>query len=79
MHDLTGKKCLVTGASRGIGRECAKALSSSGAHVTLLARNEVALSETVKEIRAKGDSADYIVCDLTDYKHYINNFFNIGL
>jgi len=71
MYDLTGKKCLVTGASRGIGRECAKALSTNGAHVTLLARNEVALVETVKEIRSNGAKADYIACDLTNYEQVI--------
>lgn len=44
--DLTGKKVLVTGASSGIGRECAILLSKLGAELVLVARNEEKLKET---------------------------------
>ena len=37
--DLTGKICVVTGASAGLGRESARALATTGAHVILAARN----------------------------------------
>ncbi|MDG4666110.1 SDR family NAD(P)-dependent oxidoreductase [Mycobacterium sp. 236(2023)] len=50
--DLSGKTCVITGASSGLGRESAKALASTGAHVILAARNAEALAETEAWIRA---------------------------
>jgi 3-oxoacyl-[acyl-carrier protein] reductase len=46
--DLKGRKALVTGASRGIGREIAVAFARCGADVACVATNEALLSETVK-------------------------------
>ncbi|RDH78251.1 SDR family NAD(P)-dependent oxidoreductase [Mycolicibacterium moriokaense] len=43
--DLTGKTCVITGASAGLGRESAKALATTGAHVVLAARNADALAD----------------------------------
>src|ERR1700754_1724368 len=42
--DLTGKTCVITGASAGLGRESARALAITGAHVVLAARDNKALS-----------------------------------
>ncbi|HEV7852447.1 MAG TPA: SDR family NAD(P)-dependent oxidoreductase, partial [Mycobacterium sp.] len=50
--DLTGKTCVITGASAGLGRESARALAATGAHVVLAARNRGALAETEEWIRA---------------------------
>ena len=54
MFQLEGKTALVTGASRGIGREIAKTLASRGANVVLAARTESALEEVATQIRASG-------------------------
>ena len=51
--DLTGKICVVTGASAGLGRESARALAKTGAHVILAARNRQALADTEAWIRAE--------------------------
>ncbi|MGZ5390578.1 MAG: SDR family NAD(P)-dependent oxidoreductase, partial [Mycobacterium sp.] len=51
--DLTGKICVVTGASAGLGREAARALAKTGAHVVLAARNRTALADTEAWIRAE--------------------------
>ncbi len=54
--DLSGKTCVITGASSGLGRESARALASTGAHVILAARNPDALCET--EAWVRGEVAD---------------------
>jgi len=51
---LSGRIALVTGASRGIGRACAKALAAAGAQVIATARTQGALEELDDEIRAAG-------------------------
>ena len=48
--DLTGRTALVTGASRGIGKEIAIALGAAGANVACIATNEALLQEVVGQI-----------------------------
>jgi NAD(P)-dependent dehydrogenase (short-subunit alcohol dehydrogenase family) len=50
--DLSGKTCVITGASAGLGRESARALAAAGAHVVLAARNLDALAEAQDWVRA---------------------------
>jgi 3-oxoacyl-[acyl-carrier protein] reductase len=49
---LAGKSCIVTGASRGIGRATARLLAAEGARVLLGARGEEALLEAAEECAA---------------------------
>lgn len=46
--DLSGKNALVCGSTQGLGLASAIELASLGAEVTLMARNEKKLQETVK-------------------------------
>lgn len=46
--DLSGKACVITGASSGLGRESARALAAAGAHVILAARNPDALAKAAE-------------------------------
>ncbi len=64
--DLAGRVALVTGASSGIGREIARALSEAGASVVLLARREQELEEARAEVEAEGGRAATLVADLAD-------------
>ena len=43
--NLSGRTCVITGASSGLGRESARALAAAGAHVVLAARNAQSLAE----------------------------------
>ena len=62
---LTGKIIIITGASSGIGRQCAIDCSKMGATVILIGRNENRLIETQSQM--KGDDHLYFVIDLTDF------------
>ncbi|MCY3714122.1 MAG: SDR family oxidoreductase [Gemmatimonadetes bacterium] len=62
---LHGKRAIVTGASRGIGRCCALALAREGARVCISARNRDLLDEVVREIEAAGGAGHAVTADLT--------------
>ena len=62
---LRGKRAIVTGASRGIGRCCALALAREGARVCVTARNLDLLDEVVREIEAAGGEGHPVTADLT--------------
>lgn len=64
LFDLTGKTAIVTGGSRGIGKEMAEALAEAGASLMLCARRAEWLEETVMEFEAKGFSVAGKVCDV---------------
>lgn len=64
---LEGRVAVVTGASRGIGRAAALALSSAGAHIVALARTQGALEELDDAIRAGGGQATLVPLDLKDF------------
>jgi len=64
MSSLAGRVALVTGASQGIGRACARALAERGATVALAARNEAKLADVAAEIAAAGGVAHAFTLDL---------------
>jgi 3-oxoacyl-[acyl-carrier protein] reductase len=61
---MANRIAFVTGASRGIGRACALALSAAGAKVVLAARQLEKLEEVATEIRAAGGEAYVVAIDL---------------
>ena len=61
--DLTGKNALVTGSTRGIGREVAQALADSGARVAVVGRDREKASAVAAEI---GNGAAGFGCDVSD-------------
>ncbi len=62
---MSNRIALITGASRGIGKACALALSEAGARVVLAARNVEKLEEVAGEVRAKGREAFVVSLDMS--------------
>ncbi len=63
---ISGRKAIVCGSSRGLGRACALALAKEGVNVVLAARTEARLEQTADEIRtATGADVDAVVADVT--------------
>lgn len=65
MGDLTGKRALVTGASRGVGLGIAKAFAAAGAEVVATARNARALETLQREIETGGGRVVVVPGDLS--------------
>lgn len=70
---LDGKTILVTGASSGIGRQCAIDCSKMGAKVVLVARNEERLAETLSQMEGEGHkSYSYDLSELGGIKDLVS-------
>lgn len=66
---LEGKIALVTGASRGIGRQIAVTLAARGAFVVVNYNGSAAKAEeVVKEIQAAGGQAEALQCSVGDFE-----------
>ncbi len=64
MFDLKGKKTLVTGSSRGIGKSIALAFADAGASVMISSRSQEDCEQVVLEIREKGGVAEACAADM---------------
>jgi len=65
MDTLKDKVALITGAASGIGRATAILFAQEGAAVAVVDINEVQGESTVREIKAAGEKAIFIPCDVT--------------
>jgi NAD(P)-dependent dehydrogenase (short-subunit alcohol dehydrogenase family) len=70
LFDLTGKTAIVTGTSRGLGQEFARALAKAGADLVLTSRNRPSLSAFESEIQALGRRVVSLELDVR-YQHSI--------
>jgi len=64
--DLSGKVCVVTGGSRGIGAATCLHLASNGVKVVVNGRDLAAIESVVSSIRAQGGQAVGVAADCTD-------------
>jgi len=75
--NLNGKTALITGASRGIGKDISIALSRYGAHVVLSARNREKLAEVKDLITGEGGEVTVIPADLSMEDDVVHLFSEI--
>jgi NAD(P)-dependent dehydrogenase (short-subunit alcohol dehydrogenase family) len=63
LFDLTGRKALITGGSRGLGLQMAQALGEAGAKVVISSRKAADLEEAVMALQDRGIDARWIAAD----------------
>ncbi len=68
---LSGKKALVTGATRGIGRAIAETLAAEGVDVAICARNQAEVAEATAALAAHGVRASGRAVDVADAGAYV--------
>ena len=68
MENLKGKKAIITGGSRGLGKATALAFAKEGIDVAITGRNEKNLQETVTELKALGVNATYALFNVGNYE-----------
>ncbi len=65
-HQLDGRVAVITGASRGLGKQIAEALAVAGATVALVARNRELLESVREGIAGSGGRAQVFVADISE-------------
>lgn len=71
---MQGRRVVVAGGSRGIGRSIATACADAGASVSICARGEAGLREAERHLQGRGGVVHAAVCDLADgaaVAHYV--------
>ena len=69
LGEMTGKVCLVTGATSGIGRAAASALAQQGATIVLMSRNAAKCAQVAAEMQSASGNQNvgFIAADLSPH------------
>jgi 3-oxoacyl-[acyl-carrier protein] reductase len=67
MENIKGKRALITGGARGLGRAIAFALAKEGVHIAITGRNEDALKDTAAELAELDIDVTYAAFDVANY------------
>src|SRR5262245_61252004 len=62
---LDGKRAMITGGSRGLGRSIAQALAEAGADLVLVGREEENLKLAATELSSLGGRVNFLVADMS--------------
>lgn len=65
LFDLSGRVAIVTGGSRGLGREMAEGIAEAGASLMLCARRDQWLMPALNEMRQRGFQVEAMLCDVS--------------
>lgn len=86
MENLKGKKAIITGGGKGLGKATAIAFAKKGIDVAITGRNEANLKETVAELNTLGVNAIYAVFDIGNHeqvkkgiKEIMNSFSSVDI
>lgn len=63
---LKGRRVLITGGSKGIGRKCAEIFAEEGASVSICARNGQEVADLVRQLKSRGGDAYGEAVDVSD-------------
>jgi NAD(P)-dependent dehydrogenase (short-subunit alcohol dehydrogenase family) len=77
LFDLSGKRALVTGGTRGLGEVCALALAKAGADVAVCGRSREDLDRVAGRIRAMGRKAEGFFVDVTQKRQVAEAVGNV--
>ena len=75
---LSGKKAIITGSTRGIGRAIANLLADEGVDLGICSRNQAEVDSTVAELSAKGVKVVGSVVDVADKATYQDWIADVG-
>ncbi|MGH7848529.1 MAG: SDR family NAD(P)-dependent oxidoreductase [Candidatus Binatia bacterium] len=75
--DFKGKTVLITGGSRGLGLELARAFVDEGAKVILMARNQIQLAEVARDFERSRSPVAVLACDVSQEEEVRRNVASI--
>ncbi len=67
LFDLSGRRCLITGSSQGIGFALARGLAGAGAEIILNGRNQTRLAEAAERLREDSAKVQILAFDVTNH------------
>ncbi|MFT5526483.1 MAG: 3-oxoacyl-[acyl-carrier protein] reductase [Pirellulaceae bacterium] len=75
---LSGKRAVITGGGRGIGRAMALAFANEGADIAVMARSQNELDEVAELVQEIGPKCHPARCDVTDFEQVDRTLLGIG-